>query len=156
VFQEKEGNKMGLMKEFRDFAMRGNVIDLAVGVIIGAAFGRIVTSLVEDIIMPPIGKLIGNMDFSNLYFPLYELPASALEFPKTLLEAKKLGSVVAYGNFITISINFMIVAFCIFLVIKAMNRMMKKAAAEPAPTAPPAPTMDQQLLVEIRDLLKTR
>lgn len=147
---------MGLMKEFRDFAMRGNVIDLAVGVIIGTAFGKIVTSLVEDIIMPPIGKLIGNMDFSNLYLPLYELPVGVTEFPKTLLEAKKLGSVVAYGNFITIAINFMIVAFCIFLVIKAMNKMMKKSAADPAPTAPPAPTMDQQLLGEIRDLLKTR
>src|SRR5438105_7859655 len=104
---------MGLIKDFRDFAMRGNVVDLAVGVIIGAAFGKIVNSMVEDIIMPPVGKLIGNMDFTNLYFPLYRkdaLPPGVTDFPKLLVEAKKYGSVIAYGNFITITINFLIVA----------------------------------------------
>jgi large conductance mechanosensitive channel len=149
---------MGLVKEFREFAMRGNVVDLAVGVIIGAAFGRIVNSLVEDIVMPPIGKVIGNMDFTNLYVPLYSLPAGASEYPKTLMDAKKLGSVVAYGNFLTIAINFVIVAFCIFLIIKLMNvaqrRWAKEKEKEPAPPAPP--TKEQELLAEIRDLLKQR
>jgi large conductance mechanosensitive channel len=145
---------MGLAKEFREFAMRGNVVDLAVGVIIGAAFGKIVTSLVEDIIMPPIGKLIGNMDFTNLYVPLYSLPAGKTEFAKTLVDAKKDGSVVAYGNFITITINFIIVAFCIFLVVKLMNKLNRKPA--PAPAVPPPPTKDQELLIEIRDAIKAR
>src|SRR3954451_3419869 len=149
---------MGLIKEFREFAMRGNVVDLAVGVIIGAAFGRIVNSLVEDLIMPPIGKVIGNMDFTNLYYPLYALPAGTAEYPKTLADAKKLGSVIAYGNFITITINFLIVAFCIFLIIKLMNVAQKRWAREkekePAPPAPP--TKEQELLAEIRDLLKQR
>ena len=130
---------MGLVKDFREFAMRGNVIDLAVGVIIGAAFGKIVGSLVEDIIMPPIGKLIGNMDFTNLYVPLYTLPPEVKEVPKTLIEAKKYGSVIAYGKFITITINFLIVAFCIFLVVKAMTVMQKRFEKEKAAEAVAAP-----------------
>lgn len=146
---------MGLMKEFRDFAMRGNVIDLAVGVIIGAAFGRIVNSMVEDVIMPPIGKLIGNMDFTNLYAPLYSLPDGIKEYPKTLAEAKTMGSVIAYGNFLTITINFLIVAFCIFMVIKLMNTAKKRFEKEQA-AAPAAPPADVALLTEIRDILKTK
>lgn len=176
-----------LLDEFKAFAMRGNVVDLAVGVIIGAAFGRIVTSLVEDIIMPPIGKLVGNMDFTNLYVSLSDkvdaanaenarkaaaaatqpamdsagLPivggvVNLFEGPGRLplVEAKKLGAVMAYGNFLTILINFVIVAFCIFLVVKLMNRMNKKAP--PPPAAEPLPTKDQVLLTEIRDALKAR
>jgi len=146
---------MGLVKEFKEFAMKGNVVDLAVGVIIGGAFGGIVSSLVNDVIMPPIGKLIGNMDFSNLYIPLYSMPAGT-EAPKTLLEAKKLGSVVAYGNFLTILINFIILAFVIFMMIKLMNRAMRKEKAAEAAAAPPAPPADVLLLTEIRDILKTK
>lgn len=143
-----------IIQEFREFALKGNVVDLAVGVIIGAAFGKIVTSLVEDIIMPPIGKLIGNMDFTNLYIPLYSLPAGVAEYPKTLVDAKKLGSVMAYGNFITVAINFTIVAFCIFMLVKLINTARRKP--EPAPAVPPAPTRDQELLMEIRDAIKSR
>ena len=145
---------MGLIREFRDFAMRGNVVDLAVGVIIGAAFGRIVNSVVEDILMPPLGKLIGNMDFTNLYLPLYGLPPGVAEYPKTLADAKKLGSVMAYGNFITITINFIIVAFCIFAIIKLMNRLARKQKEQPASAPPPAEEV--LLLREIRDSLKPR
>jgi large conductance mechanosensitive channel len=147
---------MGLAKEFRDFIMRGNVVDLAVGVIIGAAFGRIVNSLVEDILMPPIGKLIGNMDFTNLYIPLYELPKDVSAYPKTLVEAKKYGSVVAYGDFITIAINFLIVALCIFLVVKLVNIAQRRFDREQAAAPPPPPSADVLLLTEIRDLLKQR
>jgi large conductance mechanosensitive channel len=151
---------MGLISEFRAFAMRGNVVDLAVGVIIGAAFGKIVNSVVEDIIMPPIGKLIGNMDFTNLYFPLYGKDvlqkAALLDFPKTLVEAKKLGSVIAYGNFITITINFLIVAFCIFLIIKLMNAAQKRFEKEKAAAAVAAPPAQEVLLTEIRDILKQK
>ena len=144
---------MVLISEFRQFAMRGNVVDLAVGVIIGAAFGKIVNSLVEDVIMPPIGKLIGNMDFSNLYVPLYEGTGEA---PKTLAEAKRLGSVIAYGNFFTVVINFIIVAFCIFLIIKLMNAAQKRFEKEKAAAAPAAPPAQEVLLAEIRDLLKQK
>src|SRR5437773_8573864 len=100
-----------MLKEFKKFAMRGNVVDLAVGVIIGAAFGKIVTSIVEDLLMPPIGRVVGNLDFSNLYVPLSE----KVPYGLGLAEAKKLGPVFAYGNFITVTFNFLIVAFCIFL-----------------------------------------
>ena len=158
---------MKILQEFREFAMKGNVIDLAVGVIIGAAFGKIVTSLVEDIIMPPVGKAIGNMDFTNLYVPLYSFPVKGstngvpweiTEWPKTLAEAKKLGSVVAYGNFLTVTINFVIVAFCIFLIIKAMNSAKKKfdRQKEVEAAAPAVPPADVVLLTEIRDLLKVK
>lgn len=117
-----------MLKEFKEFAVKGNAIDLAVGVIIGAAFGKIVTSVVEDLLMPPVGRIAGNLDFSNLYIPLSDKVTSGL----ALADAKKLGPVFAYGNFITIMINFMIVAFCIFLVVKAINSMKK-----PSPTAAP-------------------
>ena len=141
---------MSLINEFKRFVVRGNVVDLAVGVIIGAAFGKIVASLVDDVIMPPLGKVIGNMDFSNLYVPLSEKVPAGL----ALAEAKKLGPVLAWGNFITIVINFVIVAFCIFLAVKAVNRLQRKEAAKQGP--PPEPTADQKLLGEIRDLLKAR
>ena len=137
---------MSMLKEFRDFAMKGNVVDLAVGVIIGGAFGKIVSSLVEDIIMPVIAKIIGNVDFSNLYY------AFGSDTSLTLTDAKKAGAVLAYGNFITILINFIIVAFCIFMVIKAMNKAMPKKKEPPAPTGP----SDNELLTEIRDLLKKK
>ena len=149
---------MKIIQEFKAFAMRGSVVDLAIGVIIGAAFGNIVNSLVKDVIMPPIGKLIGNLDFSNLYLPLSEKITQAqtafnaanpgLHLP--LAEAQKLGPVFAWGDFVTITLNFVIVAFCIFMMIKLMNKMVKKQEA----VAPPTPT--EELLTEIRDLLKTR
>ena len=112
-----------MLKEFKEFAMKGNVVDLAVAVIIGAAFGRIVTSLVEDIIMPIIGKLTGGLDFTNLYLPLSDKVTAGLG----LADARKLGAVLAWGNFVTIVINFLIIAFCIFLVVKALNSMKKPA-----------------------------
>ena len=117
-----------MWKEFKEFAVKGNAIDLAVGVIIGAAFGKIVTSVVEDLLMPPVGRVAGNLDFSNLYVPLSDKITAGL----SLAEAKKLGPVFAYGNFITIAINFLIVAFCVFLLVKAINKMKR-----PSPTAPP-------------------
>lgn len=136
---------MSMMSEFKEFALKGNVMDLAVGVIIGGAFGKIVDSLVGDIIMPVVGKIIGNVDFSNMYVALSGQPAGL-----ALAEAKKAGSVLAYGNFITIAINFIILAFVIFQLVKMMNRMKK---AEPPPA--PAPTSeDVVLLREIRDSLK--
>ena len=117
-----------MWKEFKEFAVKGNAIDLAVGVIIGAAFGKIVSSIVEDLLMPPIGRAIGNLDFSNLYLRLSDkIPPGV-----SLADAKKLGPVFAYGNFITVAINFIIVAFCIFLLVKGINKLKK-----PAPTAPP-------------------
>ena len=129
---------MSLGKEFKEFAMKGNVVDLAVAVIIGAAFGRIVTSLVEDIIMPIIGKLTGGLDFSNLYLPLSDKVTAGLG----LADARKLGAVLAWGNFVTIVINFLIIAFCIFLVVKALNSMKKPASNAPATTKDcPACTM---------------
>jgi large conductance mechanosensitive channel len=117
-----------MWKEFKEFAVKGNVVDLAVGVIIGAAFGKIVTSVVEDLLMPPIGRALGNLDFSNLYVPLSDKITPGL----SLADAKKLGPVFAYGNFITISINFIIVAFCIFLLVKGINKMK-----QPSPKADP-------------------
>ena len=117
-----------MWKEFKEFAVKGNAIDLAVGVIIGAAFGKIVTSIVEDLLMPPIGRVVGNLDFSNLYFPLSDKVGPGM----ALAEARKAGPVFAYGNFITITINFIIVAFCIFLLVKGVNRLKK-----PSPTKAP-------------------
>jgi large conductance mechanosensitive channel len=136
---------MSMMSEFKEFALKGNVMDLAVGVIIGGAFGKIVDSLVGDIIMPIVGKIIGNVDFSNMYVALSGQPAGL-----ALAEAKKAGSVLAYGNFITIAINFIILAFVIFQLVKMMNRMKK---AEPPPAPAPTPE-DVVLLREIRDSLK--
>ena len=142
-----------MLEEFKKFALRGNVVDLAVGVIIGAAFGRIVESLVGDIFMPIIGAITGGLDFSNYFFALSSnVTAMSLE------EAKKQGAVVAYGNFLTIMINFLIIAWVLFLVIRAINnlkdRMEKKVEAAPA-AAPEVPA-DVKLLAEIRDLLATR
>jgi large conductance mechanosensitive channel len=141
---------MGLVKEFKEFAMKGNVVDLAVGVIIGAAFGGIVKSLTEDVIMPVVGKAIGNMDFTNHYIALSDKVPAGL----ALAEAKKLGSVLAYGNFLTILLNFIILAFCIFMMVKAMNKLRKKEEAKPVPT--PGPTPTEKLLGEIRDALQQR
>ena len=135
-----------MLKEFREFAMKGNVVDLAVGVIIGAAFGAIVTSLVGDIIMPIIGAITGGLDFSNYFVPL-----SSKVTADSLVEAKKQGAVLAWGNFLTLVINFIIVAFVLFLIVKMMNRMIQKEAEQ----APPL-TKQEQLLTEIRDALKSR
>jgi large conductance mechanosensitive channel len=131
---------MGMIKEFKEFAMRGNVVDMAVGIVIGAAFGAIVKSLVADVIMPPIGLLLGGMDFSNLSFVIKEATETA--------EAV----VIKYGVFINTVIEFIIVAFAIFMVIKGMNQLKKKEEEKPAP--PPAPSKEETLLAEIRDLLK--
>jgi large conductance mechanosensitive channel len=138
-----------MLDEFKKFALRGNVVDLAVGVIIGAAFGAIVASLVGDIIMPVIGAVSGGLDFSNYFIPL-----SSAVTADTLVEAKKQGAVLAYGSFLTVTLNFIIVAFVLFLVIRAMTKMIKKEAEKPAPPAPP--TKQEELLAEIRDLLKAR
>lgn len=141
---------MRMMQEFKDFAMKGNVVDLAVGVIVGAAFSKIVDSLVQDIIMPPIGKLIGGLDFGNYYLPLN---GQAMDL--SLAEAKKLGAVLAYGNFLTILLNFVILAFIIF----QMVRLLQKARRNEPPAAPaePAPTAEDILLLrEIRDSLKNK
>ena len=136
-----------MLKEFQEFAMKGNVVDLAVGVIIGAAFGAIVTSLVGDVIMPIIGAITGGLDFSNYFAPL-----SAKVTASNLADAKKQGAVLAWGNFLTLTINFVIVAFVLFIVIRGMNALKRKDAA--APAAPPKPTREEELLTEIRDLLK--
>jgi large conductance mechanosensitive channel len=136
-----------MMSEFRQFAMKGNVVDLAVGVIIGGAFGRIVDSLVQDIIMPPIGRLFGGLDFANYYLPL-----NGQGMGLSLVEAKKLGAVLAYGNFLTILLNFLILAFIIFQMVRLMNRLRRNEAAAPVPTPPPPE--DIVLLREIRDSLR--
>ncbi len=136
---------MGLIKEFKEFAMRGNVVDLAVGVIIGAAFGGIVNSLVKDVIMPPIGVLTGGVDFKDKAFIIKD---AVMEGEKVITPAVTIN----YGVFINAVINFLIIAFCIFLIIKAMNKAMPK----PPPPPPPGPTKDQQLLTEIRDALLKR
>lgn len=136
-----------MFEEFKKFAMRGNVVDLAVAVIIGAAFGAIVNSLVNDIVMPVVGAITGGIDFSN-----YFLPLSSKVTATALAEARKQGAVLAWGNFITLVINFMIIAFAMFLAVKGINRLKK---AEPPP-APATPSKEEQLLAEIRDLLKRR
>jgi large conductance mechanosensitive channel len=163
---------MGLISEFREFAMKGNVIDLAVGVIIGAAFGNVTNSMVKDIMMPPIGSVMGKLDFSNMYFSLSDAVDKANAHraatqPTTegitnmisagsrlsLAQAQALGPVIAYGNFITQIINFIIVAICVFIVIKLMNTAKRRfEKQQEAGTAPL--TLDQQLLTEIRDSLK--
>lgn len=139
---------MGMMQEFKTFALKGNVIDLAVGVIIGAAFGKIVDSLVQDVVMPVVGRIFGGFDFSNYYLPLNNQGTEL-----ALAEAKKAGAVLAYGNFITILINFIILAFIIFMMVRAFN---KASGAKPAETAaaPAEPSEDILLLREIRDSLK--
>jgi large conductance mechanosensitive channel len=137
-----------MLKEFKEFAMRGNVIDMAVGIVIGAAFGKIVSSFVADILMPPIGLLLGNVDFSELYVNLTGTPYA------TLALAKEAGAAtINYGLWLNTVLDFVIVAFAVFLVIRQMNRLKKKEEAAPAP--PPAPSAEV-LLAEIRDLLKAR
>jgi large conductance mechanosensitive channel len=136
-----------MLKEFQAFAMKGNVVDLAVAVIIGAAFGAIVTSLVGDIIMPIIGAVTGGLDFSNYFAPLAKSVTAT-----NLADAKKQGAVLAYGNFITLTLNFIIIAFVLFIVIQLMNRLKRSEEAKPA--EPPKPTAEVVLLTEIRDLLK--
>lgn len=132
-----------MMKEFKEFAMRGNVVDLAVGVIIGGAFGKIVTSVVNDILMPPIGLAVGGVDFKELKLVLKAAEGDVAEVA------------IGYGNFIQTVFDFTIVAFCIFMLIKGINRINRKEEAAPAaPAAPPPPTKDQELLMEIRDALK--
>ncbi len=136
-----------MLKEFREFINRGNVVDLAVGVIIGAAFGKIVTSLVDDVVMPVISLPLGTVDIANKYIPL------AGQSAKTLVEAKKEGAVIAYGAFLSNIIIFIVTAFVIFLMVKAMNKMQRAKDEVPAPEALPA---DVALLTEIRDLLSVK
>jgi large conductance mechanosensitive channel len=139
---------MGMMQEFREFAVKGNVIDLAVGVIIGGAFGKIVTSMVEDIMMPIVGAVFGNLDFTNLYFALGKVPEGTAPTLAALREAGV--PTLAYGSFITVAINFTILAFIIFMMVKQVNRL-KREAPPPPPAATPE---DVMLLREIRDSLR--
>jgi large conductance mechanosensitive channel len=139
-----------MFKEFRDFAMRGNVVDMAVGIVIGGAFGKIVSSFVNDVLMPPIGLAMGGVDFTTLFLNLsqggYETLAAAQEAGAPIL---------TYGNFIQTVVDFLIVAFAIFMVVRAMNKL-KKAEEEAPPPPPPGPSAEEKLLGEIRDLLKAR
>ena len=142
---------MSFIQEFKTFALKGNVMDLAVGVIIGAAFGKIVGSLVDDIIMPLVSLVFGGLDFANYYWALSGQAAGL-----SLLEAKKLGAVFAYGNFITVALNFAILAFVIFVMVRQINRLKSEDAAAPAAPEPVATPEDVMLLREIRDSLKTK
>jgi large conductance mechanosensitive channel len=142
---EVEDKGLRMLKEFREFAMKGNVVDLAVGVIIGAAFGGIVTSLVGDIVMPMIGAITGGLDFSNYFAPLSKAVTAS-----NLADAKKQGAVLAWGNFLTLTLNFIIIAFVLFMVIRFINKLKRRDEAAP----PPKPTRQEELLTEIRDLLK--
>ncbi|MFO1168164.1 MAG: large conductance mechanosensitive channel protein MscL [Rhodoblastus sp.] len=137
-----------MLQDFKNFAMKGNVVDLAVGVIIGAAFSKIVDSLVGDVIMPIIGAITGGLDFSNYYLPL----SSTIQGHPAYADAKKAGAVLGYGSFITAIINFLIIAFVLFIAIKQIERL-KQPEAAPAPEAPPAPPRSEVLLEEIRDAL---
>jgi large conductance mechanosensitive channel len=139
---------MSFVSEFKEFATKGNVVDLAVGVIIGGAFGKIVDSLVGDVIMPIVGRIFGGLDFSNYYIPLSGQTAT------TLIEAKKTGAVIAYGSFITVALNFIILAFIIFVMVKQINRLKRAEPAAPPAPPPPATPEDVILLREIRDALK--
>src|ERR1700731_2499021 len=143
---EVEEKGLRMLKEFREFAMKGSVVDLAVGVIIGAAFGAIVTSLVGDVIMPSIGSITGGLDFSNYFTPLSKAVTAS-----NLGDAKKQGAVLAWGNFLTLTLNFIIVALVLFVVIRFMNQLKRRDEAAPAP---PKPAPEVELLTEIRDLLK--
>jgi large conductance mechanosensitive channel len=140
---------MGMLKEFKEFAMRGNVVDLAVGVVIGGAFGKIVASLVADVIMPPIGLLVGGVTFTDL--KLVMKPAEVVD------GVEKAAVTLNYGNFLQVTFDFIIVAFAIFMFIKLINQFNRKKEEAPAPPpAPPAPTKEEVLLTEIRDILKTK
>ena len=137
------------IQEFKDFAVKGNAVDMAVGVIIGGAFGKIVSSIVDDIIMPPIGWLIGGVQFSDLKITLPQLSVPGLEQTQTVT--------INYGNFLQTVFNFLIIAFCVFLMVKGINKLSKKKIEEPAVPAPePEPSKEEQLLSEIRDLLKKK
>lgn len=140
---------MGMLQEFKQFAMRGNVVDMAVGVIIGGAFGKIVSSVVGDLIMPVIGCLIGGMNFTDFKLTLKD---AVMEGDTVVTPAVTLN----YGNFIQVTIDFLIIAFSIFLLIKAINTLSRKKKEEPAPAAPPAPSKEEVLLTEIRDLLREK
>jgi large conductance mechanosensitive channel len=140
---------MGFTTEFKEFAMKGNVVDLAVGVIIGGAFGKIVDSIVADLIMPLVGVVFGGLDFSNYFIPLAGQTAT------NLADAKKAGAVFAYGSFVTVAINFILLALIIFVMIKQINRL-KRSEPAPAPAEPPPPAEDVVLLREIRDSLRNR
>lgn len=137
-----------MLEEFKKFALRGNVVDLAVGVIIGAAFGAIVTSAVQDVFMPIIGAATGGLDFSNYYVPL----SSKVQAGAAYAEAKKQGAVIGYGQFVTVAINFAIVAFVLFMVIRSMNKLVAHEEKKPEPEVP----ADVKLLAEIRDILATK
>ena len=142
-----------MLKEFREFAVKGNVVDLAIGVIIGAAFGKIVESIVKDIFMPIVGRILGGLNFDNYFFGLTEAASKATNYA----DAQKAGATLGYGAFITVTINFLIIAWILFLVVKGINRMKAKAAADAAatpPAPPPEVPADVKLLTEIRDLLK--
>ena len=147
---------MSVIKEFKEFVLRGNVVDLAIGVIIGAAFGKVITSVVNDIIMPPIGKALGGVDFKDMFYNLDPGKLTkAGTAVKSLADAKDAGAaVIAYGSFLNTVIDFTIIAFCIFMMIKAMNKLVNKPA--PAPAVPPEPTKEEKLLTEIRDALVKR
>ena len=140
-----------MFEEFKKFALRGNVVDLAIGVIIGAAFGAIVTSLVQDILMPIIGAVTGGLDFSNYYVPL----SSKVQAGMAYADAKKAGAVLGYGNFITVAINFIIIAFVLFLVIRGINMMTARNRKEEAAAQPPPPAEEVVLLSQIRDQLSS-
>jgi large conductance mechanosensitive channel len=148
---------MGFVKEFKEFALKGNVMDMAVGVIIGGAFGTIVNSMIGDLIMPVVG-IFGKRDFSNLYLPLNsdvsKKVAAAGANGLSLADARAAGPVLAYGSFITVVINFVVLALCIFIMIKAINTLKRQPA--PAPAAPPPPSKQEVLLTEIRDALRAR
>jgi large conductance mechanosensitive channel len=148
---------MSVIKDFKEFALKGNVVDLAVGVIIGVAFGKVVTSVVNDIIMPPIGKLMGGVNFTDLFLSLDPSKlAKDGSVIKSLAQAKEAGAaVIDYGSFINTVIDFTIVAFCIFIIVKVMSSLKKKPAPA-APAAPPVRTGEEKLLGEIRDILKGR
>ncbi len=139
-----------MLQEFKKFAMRGNVVDLAIGVIIGAAFSKIIDSLVGDIIMPIIGRIAGGLDFTNYFIGLTPAASQATTYDA----AKKAGATLGYGTFLTVTVNFLIIAWVLFLVIKGINRVAKREEAAPPP--PPPPSKEQELLTEIRDLLKAR
>ncbi|MEA2941168.1 MAG: large conductance mechanosensitive channel [Bradyrhizobium sp.] len=145
--RDVEAKGLRMLREFREFAMKGNVVDLAVGVVIGAAFSGIVNSLVSDIIMPIVGAITGGLDFSNYFTPLSKAVTAS-----NLADAKKQGAVLGWGNFLTVTLNFIIVAFVLFLVIRAINTLKRKDEA--ASAAAPKPTREVELLTEIRDLLK--
>jgi large conductance mechanosensitive channel len=146
---------MGLIKEFKAFAVKGNVMDMAVGIIIGGAFGKIVSSFVSDIVMPPIGILLGGVDFKDLKWVLTDAKAAVME-GETVVSAAVTEVSLNYGAFINTVIDFIIIAFAIFMMIKAMNAAKKKEKESPAPVEPPKPSNEEVLLTEIRDLLKNK